>query len=150
MLSGLIAIIIVYVDDIILAGNHLQELNSIKHLLDSSFKIKDLGDLRFFLGFEIARQQSGISINQRKYALELVSDVGLLRCKPSKTPMTFGTHLHQDPSPLYSDAPTYRRLIGRLIYLTNTRPDITFVINQLAQFMGTPTTTHHNAALKVL
>ncbi|XP_019447320.1 PREDICTED: uncharacterized protein LOC109350548 [Lupinus angustifolius] len=64
--------------------------------------------------------------------------------------MTYGTHLYQDFAPLYSDASAYRRLIGRLIYLTNTRPNITFVVNQLAQFMATPTTTHHNAAIKVL
>ncbi|XP_019465444.1 PREDICTED: uncharacterized protein LOC109363644 [Lupinus angustifolius] len=89
-------------------------------------------------------------MNQRKYALEILSDIGLLGCKPSNTPMTYGTHLFQDSSAPFHDPPSYRRLVGRLIYLTNTRPDLCFAVQQLAQFMANPTITHHNAALKVL
>ncbi|XP_019457518.1 PREDICTED: uncharacterized protein LOC109357919 [Lupinus angustifolius] len=89
-------------------------------------------------------------MNQRKYALEILSDVGLLDCKPSNTPMTYGSHLFQDSSAPFHDPSSYRRLIGRLIYLTNTRPDLCFSVQQLTQFMANPTITHHNAALKVL
>ncbi|XP_019416424.1 PREDICTED: uncharacterized protein LOC109327714 [Lupinus angustifolius] len=74
----------------------------------------------------------------------------MLGCKPSRTSMTSGTHLFQDSSAPYSDPSSYRRLIGRLIYLTNTRPDLCFSVQQLAQFMAKPTTTHHIAASKVL
>ncbi|XP_019450719.1 PREDICTED: uncharacterized protein LOC109352988 [Lupinus angustifolius] len=75
---------------------------------------------------------------------------GLLGCKPAPTPMISGTHLFHDSSTPYPDAPAYRRMIGRLIYLTNTRPDISFDVNQLAQFMANPTTTHYNAVLRVI
>lgn len=60
------------------------------------------------------------------------------------------THLRHDDGPLFDDAPAYRRLIGRLLYLTTTRPDISFAVQQLSQFMNKPTTTHHDAALRVL
>ncbi|XP_019447263.1 PREDICTED: uncharacterized protein LOC109350488 [Lupinus angustifolius] len=89
-------------------------------------------------------------MNQRKYALEIVSDAGLLGCKLAPTPMIHGTHLFQDSSAPFHDVHAYRRLIGRLIYLTNTRLDIAFVVHQLAQFMAKPTTSHHLAALRVL
>ncbi|XP_019423009.1 PREDICTED: uncharacterized protein LOC109332482 [Lupinus angustifolius] len=145
-----ITIILVYVDDIILSGNNLTETNHIKTLMDETFKIKDLGNLNFFLGFEIARNQSGISMNQRKYALEILSDTGMLGCKPSTTPMAQATHLHQDDSGNYPDITAYRRLVGRLIYLTNTRHDLTFSVNQLAQLMALPNNLHYHAAIKIL
>ncbi|XP_019430584.1 PREDICTED: uncharacterized protein LOC109337944 [Lupinus angustifolius] len=74
----------------------------------------------------------------------------MIGCKPSTTPMIPGAHLHQDSSTPFDDPSAYRRLIGRLIYLTNTRSDITFCVNQLAQFMACPTSFHHTAAMKVL
>ncbi|CAL0326312.1 unnamed protein product [Lupinus luteus] len=145
-----VAIVLVYVDDIILSGNNLSEINNLKSLLDAAFKIKDLGDLKFFLGFEIARNTAGISMNQRKYALEILSDCGMLGCKPSSTPMIHGSHLYQDDSAPYSDVDAYRRLVGRLIYLTNTRPYLTFSVHQLAQFMAIPTNLHYKAAIRIL
>ena len=72
--------LLVYVDDVILCGNDLTETNSIKAALDSSFKIKDLGNLKFFLGFEIAHSSKGISMCQRKYILELLQDAGYFTC----------------------------------------------------------------------
>ncbi|CAL0305022.1 unnamed protein product [Lupinus luteus] len=128
----------------------LTEINNLKAILDKTYKIKDLGDLNFFLGFEIAGKKNGISMNQRKYALDIISDACLLGCKHVSTPMISNTHLYQDDSPLFTDVFAYRRLIGRLIYLTNTRSDITFSVQQLAQFMAKPTITHHNVALRVL
>ncbi|XP_019460000.1 PREDICTED: uncharacterized protein LOC109359760 [Lupinus angustifolius] len=144
------AIVLVYVDGIILTGNTIEETSKLKVLLNQTFHIKDLGDFKYFLGFEIARNKTRISINQIKYALEIISDAGLIGCKPSSTPMTNGTHLYQDSSEAYCDAPAYRRLIGRLIYLTNTRPYITFVVHRLTQFMANTTSAHHNTTLKVL
>ncbi|XP_019430222.1 PREDICTED: uncharacterized protein LOC109337657 [Lupinus angustifolius] len=144
------AILLVYVDDIILTGKSTTELHKIQQLLHKTFQVKDLGSLRYFLGFEIARTNKGISINQGKYTLEIVSDAGLLGYKLAPTLMLHGTHLFQDSSTPYQDAPAYRRMIGRLIYLTNTMPNISFTVNQLAQFMTTPTTMHHVAAIRVI
>ncbi|XP_019434862.1 PREDICTED: uncharacterized protein LOC109341415 [Lupinus angustifolius] len=148
--TNLITAILIYVDDIIITSININEIDNIKLLLDRTFKTKDLGDLKYFLGFEIAKNKSGISMNQRKYALEIISDAGMIGCKPASTPMVHGTHIHQNSSDPWPDPADYRRLIGRLIYVTNTRPDICFSISQLAQFMAIPTHTHHTTALRVL
>ncbi|XP_019451727.1 PREDICTED: uncharacterized protein LOC109353820 [Lupinus angustifolius] len=89
-------------------------------------------------------------MNQRKDALEILSDVGMLGCKSSTTPMTSDSHLFQDSSAPFPDPSSYRRLIRILIYLTNTRLDLCFFVQQLAQFMAKPTITHHSTTLKVL
>ena len=112
--------LLVYVDDVILTGNDLNEIAHIKQFLDNRFKIKDLGNLKFFLGLEVARSNSGISLCQRKYALELVADAGLLGCKPATTPMDCTLKLSNTTGSPLADATSYRRLI----YLTTTRPEL--------------------------
>ncbi|GAU43894.1 hypothetical protein TSUD_399420 [Trifolium subterraneum] len=124
-------VLLVYVDDIILADNSLDEFTRIKQILDDHFKIKDLGQLKYFLGIEVAHSSQGISICQIKYCLDLLQDTGLLGAKPAKTPLDPSVKLHQDTSPPFADIAGYRRLIGKLLYLTTTRPDIAFVTQQL-------------------
>ena len=124
-----------YVDDIILAGNDKEEIDRVKEALNKTFKIKDLGHLRYFLGFKVARSNKGIMMNQRKYALELLTDAGLLACKPAITPMDNLVKLSATGSVPFTDVHAYRSLIGRLKYLTNTRPNITFSVQQLSQFL---------------
>lgn len=116
--------LLVYVDDIVLAGNSLHEIHSVKKLLDDQFSIKDLGQLRYFLGFELARSRKGIFMNQRKYTPELLEDTGFLDAKPSFVPFDPNIKLSTSDGQPLDDPSTYRRLIGRLIYLTNSRPDI--------------------------
>jgi len=127
--------LLVYVDDIILVENDKEEIDWVKEALNKTFKIKDLGDLRYFLGFEIARSKKEIMMNQRKYALELLIDASLLPCKTVVTPMDNLVKLSFTRSVSFTDVHAYRRLIGRLMYLTNTRPDITFSVQQLSQFL---------------
>ncbi|KAK7367055.1 hypothetical protein VNO80_09061 [Phaseolus coccineus] len=142
--------LIIYVDDIMLTGNCASEITKIKATLHSHFHIKDLGQLKYFLGIEVAHSSQGISLCQRKYCLDLIKDSGLMGCKPFSTPMDDSLRLHQDSSEPLSDPLSYRRLVGRLIYLTTTRPDIPFATQQLSQFMVTPTQTHLQAALRVI
>ncbi|XP_058756065.1 uncharacterized mitochondrial protein AtMg00810-like [Vicia villosa] len=142
--------LLVYVDDVVLAGNSLAEIRHVKHLLDKQFRIKDLGTLRYFLGLEIARSTIGILLNQRKYTLELLQDAGVLAAKPSSVPFDPNTKLSLHDGDLLDDPSSYRRLIGRLIYLTNTRPDISFAIQNLSQFMSQPRVPHIQAATRVL
>jgi hypothetical protein len=118
--------------------------------LHQEFKIKDLGYLKFFLGLEISRSQHDIHFCQRHYALDLLNDTSLLACKPTTSPMQRGTKLQQDSGTLLDDPISYRQLVGQLIYLINTRPDISYLVQQFSQFMSKPTSTHHEAAIRVL
>ena len=142
--------LLVYVDDVILAGNCISEIHRIKDTLDAAFKIKDLGQLKYFLGIEVAHSKTGISICQRKYCLDLLKDTGLLASKPVQTPLDPSIKLHQDNSPPHKDILSYRRLVGKLLYLTTTRPDIAFVTQQLSQFLSAPTTNHYDTACRVV
>ena len=144
--------LLVYVDDIVLTGNDNSEIIAITNHLHVAFKIKDLGNLKFFLGFEVARNSSGIHICQRKYALDILNDSGMLASKLVSTPMDYGTKLHVNSGTPLSDncSSSYRRLIGRLIYLTNTRPDINYAVQHLSQFVSNPTTAHQQVAYRIL
>ncbi|MCH79569.1 hypothetical protein A2U01_0000320 [Trifolium medium] len=139
-----------YVDDLVLGGTDISEIHNLKALLDAKFSIKDLGHLEYFLGFEVARSKSGISLCQRKYTLDLLQDSGLLAAKPSPTPMQPQLQLHKSSGTPITDPTTYRRLIGRLLYLTHSRPEISYAVSKLNQFLDSPTDTHMLAGLHVL
>ena len=143
-------VLLVYVDDVLIACNDKAEVDRFKIMLDDKFKLKDLGDLKFFLGFELARLDKGITLCQRKYTLELLNDVGLLGCKCAKTLMEQNLRLSKFEGEELEDPSHYRRLVGRLLYLTITRPDITFAIHKLRQFMSKPRRPHLDATHRVL
>jgi len=111
--------ILIYLDDIILVGDHVDQMNQVKKFLDEKFKIKDLGQLSFFMGLEITRSKKGIHINQRKYALDILADRGMLAAKPCSTPMTKDAKFVYEQSELIHEEEAYRHTIGRLLYLTN-------------------------------
>ena len=100
--------LIIYVDDIVLTGNSLEEMTNIKHILHSNFGINDLGLLKYFLGLEVAHSDAGISLCQRKYYLDLLSDSGMLGSKPSSTPMDSSLRLQNDYDDFLVDALSYR------------------------------------------
>ncbi|KAK6125101.1 hypothetical protein DH2020_041165 [Rehmannia glutinosa] len=143
-------VLLVYVDDVLVTGTHSQDIDELKQYLDSIFSIKDLGFAKYFLGMEIARNADGTALNQRKYILDILQDVGLLHCKPTHTPFPPGLKLQvKDGVPL-DNPDRFRRLVGRLLYLNLTRPDITYAVQQLSQFVNDPYSSHWEAALHLL
>ncbi|KAK3039885.1 hypothetical protein RJ639_028278 [Escallonia herrerae] len=145
--------VLVYVDDLILAGNNSIACSSFKKYLNDCFKLKDLGPLKYFLGIEAARGPRGLRglfLFQREYALDILSEFGLSASKPAAFPMEQNHGLALAGGPLLSDPGPYRRLIGRLVYLTITRPDIYYTVHVLSQFMQSPRSQHWDAALRVL
>jgi len=142
--------LLVYVDDIILAGDDVCHMNEVKRVLDEKFKIKDLGKLSFFLGLEITRQKEGTHVNQRKYALDILADRGMLAAKSCHTPMNKDIKLIFEQTGTVYKEESFRRVIGRLLYLTNIRPDINFPIQFLSQFMKSPNEHHHKAINQIL
>ncbi|XP_049386270.1 uncharacterized mitochondrial protein AtMg00810-like, partial [Solanum stenotomum] len=155
-----LVLVLVYVDDLLVTGSDLQEINRAKLELHKNFKMKDLGELRYFLGIEIARSSEGILISQRKYALEMISETGLSGSKPKWTPMEQNMKLtsseydlkfsEKSEDVLLEDRSVYQRLVGKLLYLTVTRPDISYAVQSLSQFMHAPKRSHYEAALHVV
>ena len=148
--KGKLAILIVYVDDIILIGDYEDELIKLKTLLAKEFETKDLGSLKYFLGMEVARSRKGISVSQRKYVLDLLKETGMLGCKPAETPMDSSTKLGANKDSVPVDKGRYQRLVGKLIYLSHTRPDFGFSVSVVSQFMNDPTEEHMEAVNRIL
>ncbi|GFY92444.1 hypothetical protein Acr_08g0008400 [Actinidia rufa] len=148
--QGRCIIISVYVDDIIITGDDASGIVQVKCGLRKAFNIKDLGPLRYFLGIEVARSRHGISLSQRKYSLDLLQDTGMLGCRPTSTPMVSNLKILTELGQLLPDPSIYQQLVGRLIYLTNTRPDLTFAVNIVSQFMHSPRTSHLDAVYHIL
>ncbi|KAL1216652.1 Retrovirus-related Pol polyprotein from transposon RE2 [Cardamine amara subsp. amara] len=142
--------LLIYVDDMILTGNSVPALKIFKDYLATCFKMKDLGDLKYFLGIEVSRNKRGFYLSQRKYALDIVSETGLLGAKPAAFPLEQNHGLALSTSPLLVNPAVYRRLVGRLIYLAATRPDLAFCVHVLAQFMQKPRADHWEAALRIV
>ncbi|KAI3759425.1 hypothetical protein L6452_07232 [Arctium lappa] len=141
---------LIYVDDVVITRNSAAKIQETKDFLNKKFSIKDLGPLKYFLGIEVARTPDGMVLSQRKYTLDILSDSGMLGCKPSSFLIEQNLQLdHCDGSPQV-EASRYRRLIGRLLYLQVTRPDIAYAVNMLSQFVSDPRQKHMEVATRVL
>jgi transposase InsO family protein len=145
-----ISILIIYVDDMIITGNDKEGIKDLEEKLFKEFEMKSLGGLKYFLGIEVTRNREGIYLSQRKYILDLLSETGMLDCKPVDTPMIPNVKLeaYADHTPTNIDR--YQRLVGKLIYLAHTRPDIAYAVSVVSQFMHSPKEEHSEAVLRIL
>uniref|UniRef100_M1DD39 Reverse transcriptase Ty1/copia-type domain-containing protein n=1 Tax=Solanum tuberosum TaxID=4113 RepID=M1DD39_SOLTU len=145
-----IVFVAVYVDDVLLTGTDLIEINNLKIFLHETFKIKDLGRLHYFLGLEILYKEDGILISQRKFVLDLLKEYYCSHFTPFSSPLDPLIKLRADEGSLLSDPAYYRKLIGKLNFLTNTRLDIAYGVQHLSQFIHAPREPHLQAAFHML
>ena len=145
-----ITIAVVYVDDIIVTGSNESEIIWFKDHLHSVFSIKDLGVLSYFLGMEISRLENGIVMTQKKFTKELLLDCNMDVTKAAKTPLPANMKLMIDKGELYADPEHYRKIVGKLNFLSHTRPDLSFSVQTLSQFMHQPRMHHVQALNHVL
>ena len=109
-----------------------------------------MGSLHYFLGLEVFYLDTGIAITQQKFANELLRASGISQFKKVVTPLPLNLKLHMSDSPLYSNPTHYRSLVGKLNFLTHTRPDLAFTVQTLSQFMQSPTEAHYSALTHTL
>jgi Reverse transcriptase (RNA-dependent DNA polymerase)/gag-polypeptide of LTR copia-type/Integrase core domain/GAG-pre-integrase domain/Domain of unknown function (DUF4219)/Zinc knuckle len=143
-------IVCLYVDDMIYMGSNQELVEKFKESMKRRFEMTDLGELKYFLGLEVIQGDEGIFVSQRKYAMDLVNRFNLKGCNGVNTPMNAKEKLvKKDGSPL-ADGVVYRSLVGGLIYLTHTRPDISFSVGVVSRFMHDPSKHHLGAAKRIL
>jgi hypothetical protein len=134
----------------IIAGNDELEKQNLRKELAAQFEMKDLGKLKYFLGMEVAYSKQGIFICQRKYVLDLLKETGKLGCKPTGVPIEQNHRIGIDEDSPRVDKAQYQRLVGKLIYLSHTRPDIAYPVSVVSQFMHDPHERHLQAVDRIL
>ncbi|KAJ9560596.1 hypothetical protein OSB04_005756, partial [Centaurea solstitialis] len=143
-------LLLLYVDDMIITGSDSTGIASLKQSLSSAFEMKDLGKLHYFLGLEVLSDVSGTYLCQAKYISDLLSKAGLSDTKVASTPLEYNLHLTPSASTPLQDPTRYRQLVGSLVYLTVTRPDIAYAVHTVRQFMAAPRSDHYAAILRIL
>jgi len=130
--------VVLYVDDIVLTGSDHHGISQVKQHLCQHFQTKDLGKLRYFLGIEVAQSSTGIVISQRKYAFDILEEIGLMNSKSVDTPMDPNVKLLPNQGEPLSHPEKYKRLVVKLNYLAVTHPDISFEVSVVSQFINSP------------
>ena len=142
-------VLVLYVDDLFITGA-LNLIEGCKRDLASEYEMKDIGLMHYILGLEVWQEEGHIFLGQDKYAVDVLSRFHMGDCKPMSTPMaTNGKELYAPDSHVV-DPTLYMQLIGSLMYLVNTRPNICFAVNTLSQFMVEPKMVHWIAEKHVL
>ncbi|CAM8885291.1 unnamed protein product [Rhodiola kirilowii] len=148
--EGDLLIVSIYVDDLIFTGNNPSLCDEFKSFMEKKFDMTDLGRMHYFLGVEVQQTTKGIFLSQKKYASEVIARFGMEGCNPVSNPMVPGTKFSKDDEGEAVDPSLYKQLIGCLMYLTTTRPDIMFPVCYLSRFMSCPKEAHLTGAKRVL
>ena len=142
--------LLVYVDDILLTGSNPKLIAQLKTYLHQQFKTNDLGPIRRYLGVQFDRTTTGLHMHQTAYALSILRLFHMEDCKSSFTPLPEGLTLSKDSATPPVDATFYRMLVGKLLFLTKTRPDLTHAVSVVSRFMQNPQEAHLQAAKHIL
>ncbi|KAL5553822.1 hypothetical protein UlMin_041223 [Ulmus minor] len=126
--SGGVMVLLVYVDDIIVMGNDESKSQILRKSLAKEFEIKELGRLKYFLRIDVAQSRLGRFISQQKYITDLLKEKGKLACRPVSTPINPNHKLGEAEEDSAVNRESYQRLLGKLIYLLHTKPDIAYAI----------------------
>ncbi|KAM1777797.1 hypothetical protein ACFX11_044412 [Malus domestica] len=145
-----VVVLLLYVDDIILSGDNETQVQAVITQLTSEFDMKDLGLLHYFLGLQIEYQPHGLLVHQSMYVSDLLKKTNMLDSKPCTTPCHPNQKLLNHGSPPFPDPGLYRSIVGALQYLTFTRPDVAYSVNQVCQFMHSPLQSHFVAVKRIL
>ncbi|GJS66135.1 retrovirus-related pol polyprotein from transposon TNT 1-94 [Tanacetum coccineum] len=147
--SSNLIIVQIYVDDIIFGSTCQDMCDEFAKIMHDEFEMSMMGELNFFLGLQIKQMEDGIFFNQSKYIKEMLKKFGLEDSKPMKTPMSSDTKLMKDEECESVDSTKYRGMIGSLLYLTASRPDIMFSVCLCARFQEAPKTSHLEAVKRI-
>jgi hypothetical protein len=139
----------IYVDDLIYTGNNEELCAIFKQSMMKEFEMTDLGKMRFFLGVEVSQNANGIHLCQKKYAREVLERFNMWNCNPVKNPIVPGTVLSREGGENV-DSTMYKQLVGSLMYLTATRPDMMYVVCLISRYMANPKEEHMQIAKRVL
>ncbi|CAJ2663992.1 unnamed protein product [Trifolium pratense] len=145
-----ILIVSLYVDDLIYTGNDKMLFEEFKISMKRNFAMTDLGKMKYFLGVEVSQKDYGILIHQQKYAKELLSRFGMESCNTVNSPIVPGNKLNKDEGGTVVNATKYKQMVGSLMYLLATRPDLAYSVCLIARYMEKPTELHMAAAKRIL
>jgi hypothetical protein len=145
---GKILIVCLYVDEMIYTGN--LELTNFKHAMQSEFEMTDLGMMKYFLGIEVDQSTKGIFVCQQKYAADILKRFHMEECNPIETPIPLGTKVSKKDEGPIVDSTLYKILVGNLLYLTTTRPDIMYASSLVSRFMESPKYSHWKMVKRIL
>ncbi|EOY19734.1 Copia-like retrotransposable element, putative [Theobroma cacao] len=148
--AGKQVIVSIYVDDILVTSLNTELLLKFKKEMMEEFKMTNLGLITYFLGLEFVQAEKFIILHQQKYATELLKKFKMQNCKAISTPIAANVKFSLSNNEELADATLYRRLIGSLLYLSSSGPDIMFSTSLLSRFMHQPTVTHLSAAKRIL
>nr|XP_028960026.1 uncharacterized protein LOC114825465 [Malus domestica] len=133
----------------VMGSDNISEIKTVKQSLHQKFSIKDLGPLKYFLGIELVTSSKALFLNKRKYVLDLLDKDNMMECKPARTPLASKLQWHEKGEPL-SDPRVYQRMVGKLVYLTIIRPDISYSVSLASQFMHSRTLVHWEIVKRIL
>lgn len=143
-------IVCIYVDDLIYMGTNLKLIADFKSSMMTEFEMTDLGMMKYFLGIQVKQQKGEIFISQEKYLVDLLQKFHMQNSKPIATPLAVNEKLKMEDGAKKVDDAMFRSLVGSLLYLTHTRPDIMQSVNMVSRFSSSPSTLHFAATKRIL